>query len=132
ARRAAMPEAADPQAAGAAAAAAKARETELNRLRTEAIALQKELGDYTGYLAAETARYQQLLDEGLITETQYAAAIEAVKSELNGTTAALELWKGRIEAARSPVEVITDKMDKLDADFAAGRINIQLYREALF
>lgn len=132
ARRAGMPAAKDPQAEAAAAAAAKAREAELNRMRTEAIALQKSLGDYTAYLANETARYQKLLDEGLITPQQYAAAVKNMKDELTGVTAAMDLWKGMVEAARTPVEVITDQMDQLDADLAAGKITIDLYREALF
>lgn len=131
ARRAGMPTARDPAAEAAAAAAAKAREAELNRLRTEAIALQKQLGDYTAYLANETARYQKLLDEGLITQAQYDAAVKSLTDELAGVTAATDLWRGVIEAARTPVEVITDKMEKLDADLVAGRINIDLYRKAM-
>lgn len=131
ARRAGMPTARDPAADAAAAAAAKAREAELNRLRTEAIALQKQLGDYTAYLANETARYQKLLDEGLITQAQYDAAVKSLKDELAGVTAATDLWKGMIEAARTPVEVITDKMEKLDDDLAKGKINIDLYRKAM-
>lgn len=131
ARRAALPTARDPAAEAAAAAAAKAREAELNRLRTEAIALQKQLGDYTAYLANETARYQKLLDEGLITQAQYDAAVKSLTDELAGVTAATDLWKGVIEAARTPVEVITDKMEKLDDDLAKGRINIDLYRKAM-
>lgn len=131
ARRAGMPAARDPAAEAAAAAAAKAREAELNRLRTEAIALQKQLGDYTAYLANETARYQKLLDEGLITQAQYDAAVKSLTDELAGVTAATDLWKGVIEAARTPVEVITDKMEKLDDDLAKGRINIDLYRKAM-
>lgn len=131
ARRAAMPTARDPAAEAARAAAAKAREAELNRLRTEAIALQKQLGDFTAYLANETARYQKLLDEGLITQAQYDAAVKSLTDELAGVTAATDLWKGMIEAARTPVEVITDKMEKLDEDLAKGKITIDLYRKAM-
>lgn len=131
ARRAALPTARDPAAEAARAAAAKAREAELNRLRTEAIALQKQLGDYTAYLANETARYQKLLDEGLITQAQYDAAVKSLTDELAGVTAATDLWKGMIEAARTPVEVITDKMEKLDDDLAKGKITIDLYRKAM-
>lgn len=129
--RANMPKARDLEAEAAAKAAAAARETEMNRLRTEAIALQKQLGDYTAYLANETARYQKLLDEGLITPAQYQAAVASLTDELDGTTKALELWKGMVEAARSPVENLEVEMDKLDADYAAGRIEIDLYRQAM-
>ncbi|MDP2267994.1 MAG: hypothetical protein Q8K46_02395, partial [Deltaproteobacteria bacterium] len=76
-------------------------------------------------------RYQTLLDEGLITPDQYAAAVKSLTDELTGTTAAMELWVGMIEAARSPLDVITDKMDQLDADLVAGKINIDLYRQAM-
>lgn len=131
ARREALPTARDPAAEAAATAAAKAREAELNRMRTEAIALQKQLGDFTAYLANETARYQRLLDEGLITQAQYDAAVKSLKDELAGVAAATDLWKGMIEAARTPVEVITDKMEKLDEDLAKGRISMDLYRKAM-
>lgn len=127
ARRAAMPKARDP----AAEAADKARLAEYNRLRTEAIALQKQLGDYTVYLAETTARYNEMREAGLITDTQYAEAVKRLEDELSGAKAAMDLWVGVVEAGRSPVEVLEDKLTDLEFAYADGKITADLYRKAL-
>lgn len=127
ARRAAIPKARDPQKE----ADEKARLAEYNRLRTEAIALQKQLGDYTVFLAEATARYNQMREAGLITDEQYAQAVKTLTDELSGAKAATDLWVGVVEAARSPAEVLSDKMAQLDEDYAKGKISIDLYRKAM-
>lgn len=109
----------------------KARLAEYNRLRTEAIALQKQLGDYTIFLAEATARYNQMREAGLITDEQYAQAVKTLTDELSGAKAATDLWVGVVEAARSPAEVLSDKMAQLDEDYAKGKISIDLYRKAM-
>lgn len=127
ARRAALPKARNP----ADEAAEKQRLAEYNRLRTEAIALQKQLGDYTIFLAEATARYNQMREAGLITDEQYAQAVKTLTDELSGAKAATDLWVGVVEAARSPAEVLSDKMAQLDEDYAKGKISIDLYRQAM-
>lgn len=128
ARRANMPAAFDD---GSAAAAEKARLAELNRLKGEAVRLQKDLGDYTAHLAEQTARYLQMLDAGLITPEQYAAAVKAATDELSGVTKATETWAAVVTASLSPTESVAAQVRQLAKDYADGKIEVGLYEKAL-
>lgn len=112
-------------------AARRRAEAEMNRLRAEAIRLQKDLGDYTLYLAEATARYRQMLDAGLITQEQYDEAVRVLTDDLTGLTAATQRWAALAEATLSPAESVSRKMQALAADYEAGRINAELYAAAL-
>jgi len=107
------------------------RVAELNALRREAAKLQKDLGDYTLYLAEQTANYKKLLDEGLISQSQYDAAVKKVKDSLSGLTDATKQWQGLLASTLSPVDQVNRKIIDLKSDFAAGRIEVDLYNASL-
>ena len=112
-------------------AAEKARLAELNQLRAEAIRLQKDLGDYTAYLAEQTGRYQKMLDAGLITQAQYDAAVKAAKEEVSGLAKATETWSALVTASLSPTGAVSVKVQQLAKDYADGKIKAELYEKAL-
>ncbi len=106
------------------------KEAELNRLRAEAIKLQKELGDYTAYVAEQEAKYARMHELGLITDDQYAAVKQRLRDEVNGVSDAVERWAGLVSSTLTPVESISRKIIDLKSDFAAGRVEVDLYKEA--
>lgn len=106
-------------------------EAERNRLRAEAVRLQKELGDYTAHVAEKTERWQAMLDAGFITQQQYDAAVKSLKDELSGVADAQERWAKLIEDSMSPTAAVRLQISALNADHEAGRINAEMHAKAL-
>lgn len=115
-----VPEAADPKALA-----------ELNRLKAEAVRLQKDLGDYTAYLAGETQRYQQMLNAGLITPKQYEAAVKKLTDELSGLNKVTATWTKLISDSMSPTAAVRLQISALNSDFASGTIELKTYTAAM-
>ncbi|RAN30630.1 coiled-coil domain-containing protein [Hyphomonas pacifica] len=104
---------------------------EMNRLRADAIRLQKELGDYTAYLAQEEARYRKMEEAGLITSEQRRVAVKALEDELSGVTDAQEKWAKIIEDSLSPADALKQKIKDLEFDFADGKVSVEAYNAAM-
>lgn len=104
---------------------------ERNKLEQEAIKLRAELGDFTASLSAQVSEYQALLGAGLITQAQYDEAVRRATEALDGTAEAVKVWTDLVQGSLTPTEQARAQLVRLEQDWTAGHISLDLYNASL-
>ena len=102
----------------------------LAQLEARAAQIRAELGDYTAVLAKREAELNELVAAGLLTREQAEISYKRYKDQLTGVAEAQRLWRSVVDAGRSSLDRLHDQLSALEADYADGKVSIDLYRAA--